>query len=141
MLGLSAQAVLSLQGHRVRQDADRAAAGADYRSDLDLVFARPDGSPWGAKSAYDAFKVLLASLGLPGDVHLHGVRHSVATALLTGEDSIDIPTVGKLLGHTSPATTAACRTGCIACAVRGRRSSNSFPAHKSGVKFRSDDLP
>jgi integrase len=126
VLGLSAQAVLSLQGHRVRQDADRAAAGADYRSDLDLVFARPDGSPWGAKSAYDAFKVLLASLGLPGDVHLHGVRHSVATALLTGEDSIDIPTVGKLLGHTSPATTA----GVYAHVLQKRQDEASRQLHR-----------
>ena len=39
------QTLAKLQGHRKRQDEFRMQFGPDHRSDLDLIFANPDGSP------------------------------------------------------------------------------------------------
>jgi integrase len=103
-LGVSAETLLALRAHRVRQEADREAAGVDYRHDLDLIFCKPTGEPLGARTVYGRFKTLLRRLDLPPGAHLHGVRHSVATGLFT-EGGMDMVSVSKLLGHSSPAVT------------------------------------
>ena len=42
---MTAEALAALEAHRKRQDEFRQQYGTDYRADLDLVFANPDGSP------------------------------------------------------------------------------------------------
>jgi hypothetical protein len=41
----SGSATTALEAHRRRQDDFRRQFGTDYRKDLDLVFANPDGTP------------------------------------------------------------------------------------------------
>jgi integrase len=40
-----ASALAALDAHRKRQDKFREQFGSDYRADLDLIFANPDGTP------------------------------------------------------------------------------------------------
>lgn len=41
---LPESAIATLQAHRRRQDEFRQQFGSDYRADLDLIFANPDGT-------------------------------------------------------------------------------------------------
>ena len=45
MLGLPANTLVALELHRGRQAELCAQFGSDYRTDLDLIFANPDGTP------------------------------------------------------------------------------------------------
>jgi hypothetical protein len=39
------ETLVKLEAHRKRQDEFRVKFGPDYRSDLDLIFCNPDGTP------------------------------------------------------------------------------------------------
>jgi site-specific recombinase XerD len=93
-----------LEAHRLRQDEFRRQFGPDYRSDLDLIFANPDGSPLRPNSVSATVSRLCRRLGLPNGASLHTVRHSHASLLL--EKGVDIATVSARLGHSSVRTTA-----------------------------------
>jgi hypothetical protein len=45
VIGLPSSALGALEVHRRRQDEFRAQFGSDYRKDLNLIFANPDGTP------------------------------------------------------------------------------------------------
>jgi integrase len=94
-----------LARHRERQDEFRRQFGPEYRSDLDLIFANPDGSPLMPNSVSATVSRLCRTLKLPKGASLHTVRHSHASLLL--EKGVDIATVSERLGHSSVATTAA----------------------------------
>src|SRR5208283_427020 len=93
-----------LARHRERQDEHRRKFGADYRSDLDLIFADPDGSPLMPNSVSATVSRLCRRLGLPKGASLHVLRHSHASLLL--EKGVDLATVSARLGHSSVRTTA-----------------------------------
>jgi len=93
-----------LGAHRLRQDEFRRQFGPDYRSDLDLIFANPDGSPLNPNSISSTVSRLCRRLGLPKGASLHVLRHSHASLLLA--DGVDLATVSARLGHSSVRTTA-----------------------------------
>ena len=94
-----------LARHRERQAEFRRQFGPAYRSDLDLIFANPDGTPLMPNSVSATVSRLCRTLKLPKGASLHTVRHSHASLLL--EKGVDIATVSERLGHSSVATTAA----------------------------------
>jgi integrase len=99
-----ASALATLEGHRKRQDAFRAQFGQDYRADLDLIFANPDGTPFRPNSISSVVSLLFRRLGLPKGASLHSLRHSHGSHLLA--DGVSLPVVSERLGHSSVRTTA-----------------------------------
>jgi site-specific recombinase XerD len=89
--------VARLDAHRLRQDEFRSQLGPDYRSDLDLVFANPDGSPLMPNSISSTVSRLCRRVGLPKGASPHVLRHSHASLLLA--DGVDLATVSTRLGH------------------------------------------
>jgi integrase len=57
--------LVALEAHRNQQDYFRHQFGPDYRTDLDLVFANPDGTPLRPNSISSAVSLLCRRLGLP----------------------------------------------------------------------------
>ena len=80
------EALPKLEAHRKRQDEFRAQFGSDYRSDLDLIFANPDGSMLKPDSISATASALMKRLKIPkpkgGSVHL--LRHTLAWQMLDG---------------------------------------------------------
>src|SRR2546429_9658965 len=102
-IDIDAETVGVLKDHRDRHQFERRAWGRAYRSDLDLVFCQPDGSPEDPNVIGRRFARRVADLeGLPA-LSLHGLRHTHATLLI--EDGVDIKTVSERLGHDSVRTT------------------------------------
>ncbi|MGW5332459.1 tyrosine-type recombinase/integrase [Streptomyces bauhiniae] len=79
-VGLPAQLVDLLKVHRVKQDAERAAAG-DKWAEHGWLFATPDGRGTPPRTDYDDWKELLEVAGVR-DGRLHDARHTAATVLL-----------------------------------------------------------
>jgi integrase len=93
-----------LHDHRAAQEFERRLWGSGYRSDLDLVFCRPDRSPEDPDSVTDRFERAVDRSGLKGIGGPHGLRQTYATLSL--EAGVDISVVSKQLGHSSVAFTA-----------------------------------
>jgi integrase/recombinase XerD len=74
------------------------------RGESDHVFGR-GGVPFNVSYVSHRFKVYARKAGLPETIHLHTTRHSFASNL--AEKNVDLYTIGKLLGHSSPALTTA----------------------------------
>jgi integrase len=122
------ESVAALKAHKVRQNAERLAAGGTWR-DLDLVFASPTGGPRSADNAYkNLIDIQRAANGLPKENHnanrwrhkatapvpademlprfdIHDLRHTHATHLL--QEGWPIAVVSRRLGHANPAITLA----------------------------------
>ncbi len=96
--------LVPLEAHRKRQNEFRRQFGPDYRADLNLIFANPDGTPLKPDSVSAAVSLLCRRLGLPKGVSLHTLRHSHGSVLLA--DGVDLPTVSERLGHSSVRVTA-----------------------------------
>jgi integrase len=79
-IGLPPQLVVLLAEHRVRQDADRAAAG-ELWNDGGWVFCDEFGNALNPNTDYRAWKALIARAGLR-ESRLHDARHTAATVLL-----------------------------------------------------------
>ncbi len=92
-----------LKLHREQQQENRAMCGADYRTDLDLIFCTPDGNYLKPDSVSWAARDIAIRAGLEG-VSLHSLRHTHASALLAA--GVPIANVSKRLGHRDPYTTA-----------------------------------
>ena len=97
-------ALAALEAHRSRQNELREQFGADYRADLDLIFANPDGTPLRPNSISSVVSLLFRRLDLPKDASLHSLRHSHGSHLLA--DGVPLPVVSERLGHSSVRTTA-----------------------------------
>ena len=80
--------------------------GPTYRSDLDLVFCNPDGTPFHPDSFSAAISNLFRWLKIvkPKGAALHLLRHTHGSEMLAA--GVDIVTVAARLGHSSPSTTA-----------------------------------
>ena len=94
----------ALKQYRQEQEKFRQKFGPDYRSDLDLIFANPDGTPLKPDTISASISLLCRRLGLPQGVSLHTLRHSHGSVLLA--DGVDLATVSERLGHSSIRVTA-----------------------------------
>jgi len=103
-VSMTAEALEALEAHRTRQDGFRAQYGTDYRADLDLVFANPDGSPLKPDSVSASISLLCRRLKLPPGASLHTLRHTHATHMLVG--GVPLQVVSERLGHSSVRVTA-----------------------------------
>jgi integrase len=105
VVALPASAVVALDEHRKRQDEFRKQFGPDYRADLDLIFANPDGTPLKPDSISASVSALFKRLKIPkpkGSA-LHLLRHSHTSVLLA--EGVPLPAVSARLGHSSVRTT------------------------------------
>jgi len=101
---LDGRAVGALMAHRLQQDVERTAWGAEY-ADHGLVFAREDGDPYDPAVVTRTFKRLAKAAGLPADVWFHAAtRHGHASMLLAA--GVDIAIVSKRLRHSSISITS-----------------------------------
>jgi integrase len=96
-------ALAVLETHRKRQDELRQQYGSDYRADLDLIFANPDGAPLRPNSISAVVSLLFRRIGLPKGASLHSLRHSHGSHLVA--DGVPLPVVAERLGHSSIRTT------------------------------------
>lgn len=92
-----------LREHRGRQSENRRMFGADYRDDLNLVFAAPDGDYLKPDTMTAKVCLLASKAGLTGS-SLHTLRHSHGSQLLA--NGVPLPVVSKRLGHSSVYVTA-----------------------------------
>jgi integrase len=97
-------ALAALEIHRKRQEEFRRQFGPDYRTDLDLIFANPDGTPLRPNSISSGVSLLFRRLGLPKGASLHSLRHTHGSHLVA--DGVPLPVVAERLGHSSVRTTA-----------------------------------
>jgi integrase len=101
-VGLPPQLVELLRRHAVRQEAERAAAGADW-CDEGWLFATKTGRGTSTRVDYDEWKELLRDAKVR-DARLHDARHTAATVLLI----LGVPerAVMGLMGWSSTAMAA-----------------------------------
>jgi integrase len=90
-----------LRIHREKQQRNRDLFGAEYKSELDLIFAEPDGDFLKPDSVTAKVCVVMKKLAIPGS--LHTLRHSQASELF---DVVPLTTISKRLGHSSTRTTS-----------------------------------
>ncbi len=100
-VALGPSAVLGLRAHRDCQQALRAALGAPL-GDEDLVFSKPDGSPFLPDTVTHAFRRIADRVGLKG-VRLHDLRHTHASLML--RQGVHPKIVQERLGHSTIAVT------------------------------------
>lgn len=104
-LRLDANLVAVLRAHKANQDEERALRGAAWRDPWGtLVFTTETGGPMHISCLLDHFRQTLAKAELPA-VRFHDLRHTAATLMLA--ESVPLVTVSKVLGHSTPAITAA----------------------------------
>ena len=102
-MSLPVSAIAALGEHRKVQDGFRQQFGENYRTDLDLIFANPDGSPFKPDSISASVSLLFRRLKLPKGASLHSLRHSHCSHLLAS--GVPLPAVSARLGHGSICTT------------------------------------
>jgi integrase len=113
-VSLPQSTIIALETHREQQNEFRRQFGPDYRADLDLIFAHPDGTPLKPDSVSASVSVLCRRLKLPKGVSLHTLRHSHGSHLLAA--GMEITAVSERLGHSSIRVTA----DVYSHAIRGR---------------------
>jgi integrase len=91
-----------LEVHQKDQAKFRALFGKDYKTDLDLVIALPDGSPWKPDSFSAAYADFALKIGL-AHIRFHDLRHSHASQLL--RQRVPVKTVQERLGHANATIT------------------------------------
>lgn len=106
MLKIPDETLPKLEAHRKRRDEFRLQFGPDYRSDLDLIFANPDGSPLKPDSVSATVSALFKRMKIPkpqgGALHL--LRHTLASQML--DSGVPLSVVSQRLGHSSVRVTA-----------------------------------
>jgi integrase len=93
--------VETLRAQRQRLLEQRLQLGLGKLGDDDLVFPRFDGSPQQPNAFSAEWSRLAAEHGL--GITFHGLRHVHASQLI--DAGVDVVTIAKRLGHSSPATT------------------------------------
>jgi integrase len=88
-----------LRDHQREQEEHRALYGPNYRADLNLVFARPDGYYYSPDKLGTRIKAALRRAGL-GSLSMHSLRHTHASQLLS--DGTPVAVVSERLGHANP---------------------------------------
>jgi integrase len=100
---LPPDAIEALKRVKASQDEARKMYGADYRADLDLVFAHPSGDFIRPDTVTKAVRRLAKKAGF-SRVSLHTLRHSYDSQLLSA--GVPLTTVSKLMGHSNAYVTA-----------------------------------
>jgi len=113
-VSLPTSTLAALDQHRQKQATIRVQFGPDYRADLDLIFANPNGTPLKPNSISSTVSLLFRKLQQPKGASLHSLRHTHASLLLA--DGVDLATVSERLGHSSVRVTA----DVYSHAIRGR---------------------
>jgi len=131
VISLPASARSALETQRKRQEHFRQEYGSDYRADLDLIFANPDGTPLKPDSVSASVSALCRRLKLPKGVSLHTLRHSHGSHLLAA--GMEITAVSERLGHSSVRVTA----DVYSHAIRGRDDE----AARRWEEFQGRNLP
>jgi len=103
-VSLPSSTLAALDAHHERQNEFRHQFGPDYRADLDLIFANPDGTPLKPDSVSASVSALCRRLKFPRGVSLHTLRHSHGSHLLAA--GMSLPVVSERLGHSSVRVTA-----------------------------------
>jgi integrase len=88
--------------HRKRQQMDRELFGPDHR-DQDLIFCQPDGLFYSPDKVGTRVTRMAKKAGFD-NIHLHSLRHSHASQLLS--QGVPLPAVSRRLGHADTAITA-----------------------------------
>jgi integrase len=101
-ISLSPVVVAELRAHWKAQQEQRLSLGLGGAAPDGLVFANWDGSPRLPNGLTKEFADAMERAGLP-HVRLHTLRHTHASQLITS--GMDILTVSRRLGHSSPAIT------------------------------------
>jgi integrase len=129
VIALDKTTIAALREHRLRQQAERSAAGARW-TQTGYVFTTKTGKPVGPDRMTRLFGKLVASSGLP-PVTLHGLRHGAATlALAAGSD---LKVVQDQLGHSTVVLTADTYTSVLPETARAAAEHTAallFPARK-----------
>ena len=102
-ISLPKSSIEMLRNHRAAQSENRRLYGPDYRDDLNLVFATPEGDYLKPDSMTSKVCLLATKAGLDG-ASLHTLRHSHGSQLLS--QGVSLPAVSKRLGHSSVYVTA-----------------------------------
>jgi integrase len=102
-ISLPKSSIEMLRNHRAAQSENRRMYGPDYRDDLNLVFATPEGDYLKPDSMTSKICLLATKAGLDG-ASLHTLRHSHGSQLLS--QGVSLPAVSKRLGHSSVYVTA-----------------------------------
>ncbi|HWE53595.1 MAG TPA: site-specific integrase [Bryobacteraceae bacterium] len=94
-------AVKALEVHRAAQKAFREQFGSTYNTQLDLIFAEPDGAPLKPNSISYSVSALFKRLKIPKPkgASLHLLRHSHRSHLLAA--GMELPAGSERLGHSS----------------------------------------
>jgi integrase len=101
---LPTSAIKALRAHRESQQKIREMFGPDYRNDLNLIFASPDGNFLKPDSVSAKVSLAFRKMGLPKGVSLHTLRHTHGSHLLSS--GVPLPAVSKRLGHANSHVTA-----------------------------------
>lgn len=102
VIALDRTTITALREHRIRQQAERGAAGT-RRAETGYVFTTVTGTPFWPDRMTRLFAKLFAASGLP-PVTLHGLRHGAATLALAA--GADLKIVQDQLGHSTITLTA-----------------------------------
>jgi integrase len=102
VIALDKTTITALREHRLRQQAERAAAGTRW-TQTGYVFTTQTGKPFGPDRMTRLFRTLVDGSGLP-PVTLHGLRHGAATLALAA--GTDLKVVQDQLGHSTIVLTA-----------------------------------
>ena len=94
--------VAALRRVKKKQLENRLRYGKCYDTSMDFVFTDDLGKHLKPKQVYDAFKKIVAEMGIP-NTRFHDLRHSYAVASIRSGD--DIKTVQENLGHATAAFT------------------------------------
>ncbi len=100
-----------------------------------MICARPDGKAWKTDHFKHKFAAIRASLGLPNDLHFHGLRHSAASRL--AEAGCTPHEIAAVTGHKSLAmvsryTQQAQQEALASAAIMRLEKRNANPSGKPG---------
>jgi integrase len=101
-ISLPAHLVTELRQHWREQQEQRLAAGQGKAPDSAPVFATVDGRHLSPNAITKAWPAAMAAIGMPA-VTLHSLRHTHASMLIAS--GLDILTISRRLGHSSPTIT------------------------------------
>jgi integrase len=102
VIALDKTTITALREQRIRQQAERAAAGTRW-TETGYTFTSVTGTPFRPDRMTRMFAKLVAASGLP-PVTLHGLRHGAATLALAA--GADLKVVQDQLGHSTITLTA-----------------------------------
>jgi integrase len=101
-ISLPAHLVAELRQHWREQQEQRLGMGFGKAPDSAPVFATVDGRHLSPNAITKAWPVAMAAIGMPA-VTLHSLRHTHASMLIAS--GLDILTISRRLGHSSPTIT------------------------------------